>query len=217
MANRRSVRRLGKRVTTEARMTREDMRMYETVFPRWRDVVTGGQSDREPKLRIVLLSCSKEQTHLIKRLFPRSRLMKLTVDAYNLNDPLKRDVEVIAAMNVFHYSDNPLLWFSNILPFCRYAWIQDLINRKRLENSELGADGDRTRYCYTKRGIVSDFPGAFDLSILDERVVDFCVYEGGTTGAGVRDTKHFLMCLRGDRQSLGSPADPAHETERIGI
>jgi len=140
-----------------------------------------------------MLSPNEEQYQLIKKIFPNANIRVYTIKSWNLDKPNKRHYDLICAMNVFHYSKQPLLWFDNVLNSCRYFWLQDLINRYRStkEGLQLGNDGDSMRYSFSPN-IHSSFEGAFDLALFKERIIDFHAYP--TKGQSI----HFLCCMKGN-------------------
>jgi hypothetical protein len=161
----------------------EDLEQILRYFSIWKD-----QSIQE----IALLSPCEEQYQLIKKLFPKAHINVYTIRNWNLDYPNKRHYDLICAMNVFHYSKTPPLWFENVLNACRYFWLQDLVNRYRSDKRpcQLGDDGDSMRYCFSPN-IHSTFDGAFDLSVFKEKITDFHAYptEGGNM--------HFLCSMKG--------------------
>lgn len=165
-----------------------DLREYEKVFPRWEEKVRGQIH------RILLLSPSGEQRHLINRLFPGAYVAELSHTQWDLNHPGQEDWDLIGAMNVFMCSPDPTLWFKHVLSRCKYFWIQDLIRARRNGAEECAkADGDLTRYCYLP-AVTANIPDAYDLSRFSDRLVDFHTY----VSTGQDGALSFLMSLKGD-------------------
>lgn len=117
----------------------------------------------DPKT-IGLLSCNNQQYDIIHGLFPNAEIIQYGINSWNLNNGQTTKHDLIVACNVFHYSDNPRLWFSNVLSCTSLLWIQDIINRKRSIDSQLGSDGDSMRYYY--KNYESSFPDATNLEDL---------------------------------------------------
>lgn len=133
-------------------MTNEDLDAYIKWFD-W-------SSDISPKT-ICLLSCNSQQQHIICDIFKNSFIFPHTIRSWNLNNRIQEQYDLIVACNVFMYSNDPSLWFSNVLYSCKTFWIQDIINRKRGSVSELGDDNDRMRYSY--RQFKSNFQNSVDI------------------------------------------------------
>ena len=162
-------------------MIAEDEAAYRLVFRSWATEISPGT--------ICLLSPCGEQTRFMKETFPNSSVTSLFKDDWDLNQTAPKTFDLVAAMNVFMYSDNPRLWFRNTLAACKLMWLQDLIVRKRDKSSEFGQDGDKARFRYLAEG----FEGAFDLSGVP--VERFCSYDAGIPN-GVRSV-HFLAQIKG--------------------
>ena len=169
-------------------MVPEDYEQMQAAFPLWKK--------NHYLKEICLLSPNKKQYQLIKGLFPKSNISVCTVRNWNLSKKNKRKYDLVCAMNIFHYSKQPLLWFNNVLNSCRYFWLQDLIIRYRSEKGmpfQLGNDGDSMRYCFLPE-VKSTFKNAFDLSIFAQRIVNFKTYstQGNPTNL------HFILNMKGE-------------------
>lgn len=131
---------------------------------------------------VLLLSPSLDDVRLARGELPGARLLIATRETWDLNRPfpLTGKVDLVVASNVFHYSPDPELWFRNVLAASRRLVLQDLITRRRsaAENG-LCDDGDNVRYCFSARGVKSDFSPAFDLTALGDSVTFFEEYAGG--------------------------------------
>lgn len=172
-------------------MTAEDLKKYKQIFPYWKDRV--GRCKK-----ILLLSPNIQQVLLMRRLFFFSSITIWSQKRYDLNYPMPDSFDLIAAFNIFHYSDNPTLWFDHILPKCKFFLLQDLINRQRQKLYEFDDDGDSMRYSFSSKGVISKYSGSFDLSQYDHMIEDFVVYDGGgVTGAGIPGALHFLLLMHG--------------------
>lgn len=124
-------------------MIPEDMIMYQKHFPQWRKEL--------PYLPDVVgvLSPNSEQLDYIRELFPYSKVTAIYFHNWDLNDYNRAKFDLLVAMNVFHYSNNPDIWFDNVLRSCRVFWMQDINSRKRgKDGGELCNDGDSVRYYY---------------------------------------------------------------------
>ena len=166
-------------------MVPEDFEQIQKQFSNWKD----------PSIKeITLLSPNEEQYQLIKKIFSKANITVYTIKSWKLDYPNKRHYDLICAMNVFMYSKRPILWFENVLNYCRYFWLQDLINRYRNKEGQpiqLGNDGDSMRYSFSPN-IQSTFEGAFDLAVFKEKIIDFHAYP--TKGGNM----HFLCCMKGN-------------------
>jgi hypothetical protein len=131
-------------------MTESDLKAYKN-WELWSRSI-------DPKI-IGLLSCNQQQYNIIHELFPNSEIIQYGINSWNLNNSQKRLHDLIVACNVFHYSDNPQLWFYNVLSCTNVLWIQDIINRYRGNDSQLGFDGDSMRYSY------QDFKSSFEHTV----------------------------------------------------
>lgn len=133
--------------------------------------------------RVLLLSPVRDDIAFVRRLVPNGYFYASERFIWDINDPfegLGPMFDVVIASNVFHYAPDPGKWFSNVLGATRYLIIQDLVERKRSGmNPFLGTDGDRVRYSYADKGVISNFPNSFDLGRLGEAVLWFHAYEGG--------------------------------------
>ena len=171
-------------------MVPEDYEQMRIYFPLWKK----GHSFTE----ICLLSPNKKQYQLLRELFPKSNISVCTVRDWNLNEKSKRKYDLVCAMNIFHYSKQPLLWFNNVLDACKYFWLQDLVIRYRSEKGppfQLGNDGDSIRYCFLPE-VKSTFEKAFDLSIFANRIVNFNTY---STESGLeKPNLHFILNMKGN-------------------
>ena len=155
----------------------------QEAFSKWKHEI------EYPKL-IGLLSPFYEQYNIFKSLFPESKIIVFDINSWNLDHQKNFSFDLISASSVFMYSPNPEKWFSNVFSCCKYFWIHDLINRQRSEFSALGPDGDKVRFSFSPKHI-SDFEGAFDLRIFEERILDFIEFK-------VNASSHFLANLRGN-------------------
>lgn len=136
---------------------------------------------------ILLCSPSLEQVGEIKRFY--KTVKEITQNDWDFLNPSEKKHQTIFVANVFHYIPYPDIAFENIFKSCEYLIIQDLIYRPRGEDSEFGADGDCMRYSlYDDR---SGQPTAFDLTIYDNRIIWYDVYNDG-------ESKHFIALIKGD-------------------
>lgn len=133
--------------------------------------------------RVLLLSPVKEDIAFVRGLVPNGDFYASERFTWDINDRcegLGPMFDVVIASNVFHYAPDPGQWFSNVLGATRYLVVQDLIERKRSGTSPfLGTDGDRVRYSYVEKGVISNFENSFDLGRLGQAVLWFFAYAGG--------------------------------------
>ena len=172
-------------------MIEEDYEQYKICFPGWA-VQCGGWLSAElgKAYTICLLSPNNEQKKLFKELFPEAHLTIKTKKDWDLNNKSTDKYNVIVAMNVFHYSYAPTLWFKNVFNSCSYFWLQDLIKRDRGPR-QLGADKDAIRYQLSPK-IISNYMGAFDLNRYKKRMLHFKTYKDP------KNSIHFICNMKGD-------------------
>ena len=165
-------------------MIKQDYVSYRTYFPLW-------YSDEKS---FCLLSPNEEQEKLIRTLFPQSTVTVKRKEDWDLNKKIKDKYDIIIAMNVFHYSPDPELWFNNVFNSCKQFWIQDLVSRKRgtLKDTELDQDGDSARYQFLP-DIHSTLLDAFDVNFYKDRILYLKTYKGDKDGS-----LHFMCKLKGD-------------------
>jgi len=158
----------------------------------------------EKRVDVLLLSPHLDDVRLVRTLFPLARLHASRAEFWNLYRPFPvrgAKFDLIIASNVFHYSSDPALWFNHVLDVTDWLLVQDLIARRRSRSSGsgLGHDGDTMRYMYSRRGVYSDYIGAYDLSALDDRMVYFTEYKGGVNEfhySPENTPRHFCAILR---------------------
>ena len=171
-------------------MVPEDYEQMQKHFPLWKK----DQNFHE----ICLLSPNLDEYKLIKVLFPKANIYICSIKNWNLKEESKKKYDLVCAMNVFHYSDNPDIWFKNVFQSCRYFWLQDLIIRCRSEKGlpfQLGKDGDAMRYCFLPE-IRSTFENAFNLSVFKLRILNFYAYP--VKGIVGNESLHFICNMKGD-------------------
>ena len=172
-------------------MTAHDYTAYAKHFPDWKSEI--GIIEK-----IAVLSGYDKQISLMRSLYPDISVDDLSMRSWDLNTLPPRSYDLVVAMNVFHYSTNPKLWFSNVLSSCKWFWMQDLINRYRDGLGQLGDDGDILRFKCPPLGMLSFFTNAFDISYLVDRIKKVVVYDGGGSTDPFRPSTHFLACIKGD-------------------
>ena len=165
-------------------MIKQDYTNYQTHFPIWYN----------NEKSFCLLSPNKEQEDLITTLFPNATITVKRKGEWDLNKKNKGKYDVIIAMNIFHYSPDPELWFNNVFNSCKQFWIQDLISRRRgtAKDTELGTDGDSARYQFLP-DIHSILLNAFDVNFYKDRILYVKTYKGDKDGS-----LHFMCKLKGD-------------------
>ena len=146
---------------------------------------------------ICLLSPSYSQFNIFKQCFSDSRITVMDIRSWNLNKNKGYHFDLIYAGNVFHYSDSPDLWFENVLSCAGAFIIQDLINRKRGNSSELGSDSDRIRYSYSPE-YISKFEKSYDLASFGDKVIAFNQYNNSN------GSSHFVSLIRGRSNAKGN-------------
>ena len=166
-------------------MISDDYTMYLRYFPVWRDTI--GEIST-----VSILSPHPKQLDLIRSLFPNRSIHSLSRQDWDLANSVSREWDLVVAMNVFHYSQSPELWFNNILDSCKWFWIQDLIYRPRGPKG-FGTDGDCMRYSYSP-DIVSPYKNAYDIFQLRDSVREFVHYRDTSVGS---TAVHFLALLKG--------------------
>ncbi len=146
---------------------------------------------RRPR-RVLLLSPNIDQYRLLRATHPEATIYSSDRFLWDLSKPKSWTFDVIFAANVMHYSPAPRAWYDHVLGACELFVVQDLVNRRRSARPPfLGADGDRVRYQFRERGVISEHAHAFDLGQLQARFLRFSTYPT-STGA-----LHFVAVLQG--------------------
>lgn len=160
------------------------------------------ESIERPK--VLLLSPVKEDVVFVKGVVPNGHFYASERFIWDINDRFPGPgpmFDIIIVSNVFHYSPDPEKWFVNVFGATRYLVIQDLVDRKRSGIGPfLGPDGDRVRYSYPDKGVVSTFPDSFDLGRLGEAVMWYHAYAGGRNTfhpASDPAPRHFVLIAKG--------------------
>jgi hypothetical protein len=149
---------------------------------------------------ILLISPNRDQYRQFRKAYPAAKIYCSDRPAWDLNERREWRFDLIFASNVFMYSPAPRLWFENVLRSCRHFLVQDLVNRRRSTVPPyLGDDHDAIRYEFRERGVVSEFTGAFDLSVMNDRCEHFEAYAAEHTIPG--SARHFIALFRGGAQN----------------
>lgn len=143
--------------------------------------------------KIFLLSPSIEQELLFKNLFKTAKIFSLQQSDWDLNFEYSDDADLIFLANILMYSNNPSLWIKNLKKSSKYIVFQDLINRKRGIDEELGPDQDKIRYSYKNHK--SFFNKSYNLDPHDKDILEFDVY----TDYERVNSKHFICLMKGDK------------------
>ncbi len=128
-----------------------------------------------------------------RRIFPGAAALPRW--RWDLDRPGRRAFDLLVAANVFLCSDDPARWFRHVLACCRYLLLLDVVRRRRSPDSELGPDGDRTRFSIG--GARPRVERSFDLDSLGERLLAHRTYAGGANEFDDAPL-HFLALIRGD-------------------
>ena len=180
-------------------MIEKDLSAYSRYFTKWCNQLDYLEY-------VCMLSPNRQQYDFVKRLFPKAKLHWSTVNDWDLNKSNDAKYDLIIACNVFHYSPNPDLWFKNVLDSCRYFWIQDLIDRYRSSNGQLGTDGDSRRYSYMP-DYKSEYPESFDLSLYDKNIISFKAYKCKAPLVNPNSNCLHLICfMRGFQARNNAPS-----------
>ena len=75
-------------------------------------------------IQICLLSPSYKQYEIFRTRFPKSKITVIEYDSWDLNKKAELYFDLIYAGNIFHYSNKPELWFSNIFNCSRVFLLQ---------------------------------------------------------------------------------------------
>lgn len=177
----------------------EDFRRVEGVLV---DIADGDAQS------ILLLSPNQRQYAQFRRRFPGAEILCADRLSWDLSRKQKWWFDLIFAGNVFMYSPNPPVWFENILTCGRRLLVQDVINRRRSTVPPyLGLDHDSMRFQFRQRGVVSEFPHAFDLENVPAICEDFTPYDS-------RDgALHFIARFR----NAAGPRDQGPKHSRFGL
>jgi hypothetical protein len=157
---------------------------------------------------ILLLSPNRRQYALFRRRFPGAEILCADRHSWDLSRKQRWCFDLIFAGNVMMYSPSPSIWFENILACARQFLVQDVINRRRANAAPyLGSDHDAMRFQFRQRGVISEFPRAFDL----ENVTATCEYFSPYDSGG--EALHFIARFR---NTIGSHNRSA-EDSRFGL
>jgi len=157
----------------------------------------------ERPLKLLLVSPHQRDWEFLRVKFPGATLRISTRAHWDLSKPFSAafHFDIVVASNVFHYASAPEVWFDNVLEHTDYLVLQDLVSRRRAgKYPHLGADGDAMRYCFSRRQVTSDFPGAFDLNRIEDRILWFQAYAGGRNELHPSPSpapQHFAAIVRG--------------------
>ena len=153
-------------------MRPEDLEQYRIQFPSWAAAI-----NHEVR-RVCVLSGDGQQLDIMRELFPAAEVGNCTREMWDLNERGRSNHSLIVAMNVFMYSPDPDLWFSNVFRQCQYLWVQDPVCGRR-GAVELGdgptGDGDAMRYGFDPL-LKTRLPHGYDLSKHQERLIRLCAY-----------------------------------------
>lgn len=147
--------------------------------------------------RIALLSSNDFEVSQVKLLFPGATVLNLSRESWDLNEPAPEQYDLVVACNVFMYSPNPELWFRNVLSSCKHFWLLDNIRALRMQDSELGDDGDSARFYFTS-GEQPRIREAFCLDRYMDRVLGFFEYVFPMERRPGDPNAAFILHLRGD-------------------
>jgi hypothetical protein len=175
-------------------MRAEDLEAIKNTWPSWADRI---KEDRiregkdYHKIRIAIFDPTHRELEFVQYLFPFSDISIQFIEDWHLNNPCPHGndaYDLVVASNVFFCSGDPELWFKNVMAATRYFWLQDAISGRRGHWGDyLGDDGDKMRFSMPH--CKSDFPGAFDMSVLSSQIIFFEPF------LLVDNNKHFLMYL----------------------
>lgn len=143
----------------------------------------------KPEVTIGLHSCNGAQRMAVLNAFPDGNLITINQEDWDILTGRNGFFGLLCFFNVFHYMDDPVKAFENVLNSCRYLLVQDLMIRNR-GTDIFGADGDCMRYSY--KDIKSNFEGAFDLSVMKNRIVFFIPYVENF------QSLHFISLIKGN-------------------
>ena len=180
--------------------------MIEEDFRR----VEGGLADiaDDDARCILLLSPNRRQYALLRRRFPSAKILCADKHSWDLSRKEKWWFDLIFAGNVMMYSPNPFVWFDNILACGHRFLVQDVIDRRRSKFPPyLGSDHDAMRFQFRERGVISEFPHAFDLENVPAICEDFTPYDSGDGAL------HFIARFRNDT----GPENRSAEDSRLSL
>jgi hypothetical protein len=148
-------------------------------------------------------SADAEQVGYLREKWPDAWVMQHSVNSWNLYFPLDGDenYDLIHIGNTFMCSQDPQVWFDNVLSRCRWLVVQDLVLGWRERDSETSPQtGDYMRYSYKEHR--ARIENAFDLEkALGDRIKMFVPYErpqNPDLPVDVRRSVGFIMLVKGD-------------------
>lgn len=131
-------------------------------------------------------SPSGEENAIIQKIFPEAWTDNHCMRTWNISVPQTYNYDLIVACNVFMYSDNPQLWFDNLLNSGKFLFIQDVSKGWRGGIDGRGDDGDSTRFHRSPKTLQS-CPVSYDLAMLKQYEIDYEEHEL----SGAKDVKGF--------------------------
>ena len=186
-------------------MIDEDMDAVKTHFPDW--ALKLGKVNT-----IALLSPNREQTDFIKQLFPKAKIVELSVNNWDLDDPGTGKYDLIYAASVMMAAPNAKAWMDNVLSCCKRFWIQDHIRRWRGGATECDPPtGDLTRFTYKEHKARVENP--FDLETVD--VQAFEAYRAGDGAGPGKDAVSFIADIVGSLYEYEDKLDEDEVKEAI--
>jgi len=131
-----------------------------------------------------MLAPYQNQRLLIRKLFSTAKIVDIPLisDVIDLYD---RQFDLLIALEVFDGVSDVDTSLRNLLKSCRYLWLQDRVDDSSISSSDV------VRFKYLPL-VVSSVPRAYDLSPLDDRMLNFTVYPSG------RGFTHFMAFFLGD-------------------
>lgn len=144
---------------------------------------------------ILLISPDKRQIDMVSTLFDSAEITVSNIGDYDImSGPHKNHYDIIFLENVLMYLEDPETGLNNLLASCNELWVQDLIRGRRMSDAELGDDGDRSRFSFSKFGEDARIK-SLDISSLERvEVIDVMFYsDNGPPGY---DCRKFIASLK---------------------
>ena len=124
----------------------------------------------------LLLSPYPEQCELFQQYFSNAINIPSHKGRWDITNPNEDKYDIIFAASVLMMVTESEKAIENILNSCKWFFLQDLIIRWR-SGHEFGTDGDCMRYYVKGLSSKPDYPNAFDLSYLGDKIIHFKEYK----------------------------------------
>lgn len=171
-------------------MKNENLSNLREAWSEWKSLF-----DKSPEKiinSVAVLSPSYGELKLLKELFDGD-VVVLNKNDWDLNYENNNQYDLIVCSNIFVYSNDPTLWFSNVLKSCKFLWIYDIAAGKNGIGLEYFSEGEKCRFKLNP-WFNSDYSDAYDLEQINltNRFVDIRTHS-------CDNLLYFCAAIRGNR------------------